>query len=95
MSEIAGTGFFYEMNPDGGLSFGQMQGDKIEPLDASVFAEKFGRTVQSKDARKQAQNILGQMNQARRTNFTLSPFEDRASEAAQQMNAQMGTVLGG
>lgn len=95
MSEIAGTGFYYSMKPDGGLDFAQMRGDAMEPLDAQTFAQVFGRQVNSKDARKQAQNLLGQMNQSRRTSFTLAPFDDRAEQASQQMNAQIGTVLGG
>lgn len=90
MTEIAGTGFFYSHKPDGGIEFGQMSESAIQPVDPDTFASAFGRQVASKPARKEAQNILGQLNSSRRTNIKLAEFDN-----AQQTNAAAGTLLGG
>lgn len=99
MAEIAGTGFFYSHKPDGGMDFARMVGDKMEMLDPDSFAAAFGREVGSQDARKQAQNLVGQLNSSRRQSLKLAPFDESTTDAVQQqsqeLNAQAGTLLGG
>lgn len=97
MSEIAGTGYFYKHSPDGAIKFGQMTGDELQELDPQSFAQAFGSQVQSQEARKEATNILDQLNRTRRMNLKLAPVtEDSPVEQGQQQNNSMlGAMMGG
>lgn len=99
MSEIAGTGFFFARLPNGEFKFMQgMEDDGIE-LSPQDFAESFGTSVENPDARKQAAGILDEFNKRSRMQVSLAPFQDMTEgapeQATQEMNAQMGSFLGG
>jgi len=99
MTEISGTGFFFARMPDGGFSFARMVGEEKEELDPPMFAEQFGATVESEEARKQAAGILNEVNKSMRLSLSLAPFAapggDGPEQMGQEMNAGMGSFLGG
>lgn len=99
MTEIAGTGFFFARLPDGSFSFSQGMGDGAQELDPPSFAQAFGATVDSQEARQQAANLLNEVNKRMNLSLSLAPFGEQGDgptgEATQEMNAQMGSFLGG
>ncbi len=85
MTEIAGTGFFFMRDPSGEILFARDMGEEPMELDPAGFAEEFGMSVESPEARQQAQSVLDELNRTRQMSLMLADFGGQMEQMEGQM----------